>query len=91
MTGKAHRFYAVEYTADPDTTTGEPNKRTSRMNIACKIAVFSSLTDRAEWVALGKRRGKNVVNAPERVLNRVLGGMNNADRKDYLLALEYKY
>ena len=47
-------FYAVEYVNGRDTTTGEPNDKTRRMNIAIRAKVFDSHYDRNTWVLAGE-------------------------------------
>lgn len=47
-------FYAIEYVSGRDTTTGEPNDKTGRMNIAIRAKVFDSYYDRNSWVLAGE-------------------------------------
>jgi len=43
--------YAIRYWSGKSTTTGEPNKRTGRMNIAIDEKAFFSTDERKKYIA----------------------------------------
>lgn len=47
-------YYAVEYSRDETATTGDPNRRTGKLSIACTPVAFYSKQIRKKWVAAAK-------------------------------------
>lgn len=48
------KFYAFEYHSGRNTTSGQPNATTGRMNTAGNLAIFSKRSARDSWVEKGR-------------------------------------
>jgi len=47
---KQKMYYGIRFEGNENTTTGEANKRTGRMSIACSLVAFLSKKERRNWV-----------------------------------------
>lgn len=78
-------FYAFQYDASTNTTSGTPNARTGRMNVAGKIAVFSDKSSRDEWVdQICKLDRKKLTNVEAR---KHCDGMIKSEFQDYCYSI----
>ena len=51
------KYYAFQYHDGKNTTSGTPNKRTGRMNIAGELKIFLTKESRDSWVNTYYNRG----------------------------------
>ena len=57
----ARKYYGFEFWDSLNTTTGEPNQRTGRMNIAGDLKIFDSEIDQYAWVNYASTRTRAIL------------------------------
>ncbi len=84
------RFYGFEYKDGVDTTTGQPNQRTMRLNRAGYIGMFDSKKERDSWVAEGSDSyGGRVATNRAELKSRFCAGETMAEFEEHLEMLDY--
>jgi len=72
-------FYGIQFKDGMNTTTGEPNKISGRMSIACDIVVFKTRRKRGNWLA--NERDKTRIPVTLKEIPRYHRGMKTRDLK----------